>query len=461
MGTARRVISGILLAVLLSTISMWRTNTLPDLSGVTEAIRYSAARIGDVVDAIERANPGFAVRPIDRSDLSDGEKLYPEYALIKQPDADIEEAFYQGLFEMQEEIDLTALGTSMTKQDVEAVMASIRFSHPELFYTASFYQVTMSGAGIVKSVNPEYLYPREDVLVMRETYESELDAIVAGVELSWSDFDKALYLHDYFVRNYKYDHSFQIRDAYNFFTQRTGVCQAYMLAMIAAGERVGLEVLPVTSNEMLHAWNLVRVDGEWYHVDVTWDDADGLASKVSYRYFLQSDVGIRTIDKDATQAHTKWETSAAATSEIYDNALYRYATSPICKLGTTYYGVFEVEPNEIKSIYGAIFAGETVLDMKPVKEISAKWITDSGYYRACYSDILPNGEKLVYNTQNALYEYDPASGKVRMIGIVSGVFSPNGIYGILEIRENKVTMIVAGNPNAPAAECREVTYTIQ
>ena len=32
-----------------------------------------------------------------------------------------------------------------------------------------------------------------------------------------------------------------------------------------------------------HAWNLVQLDGKWYHVDVTWDEAGG------HLYFLKSD----------------------------------------------------------------------------------------------------------------------------------------------------------------------------
>lgn len=43
---------------------------------------------------------------------------------------------------------------------------------------------------------------------------------------------------------------------------------------------------------VLHTWNMVKVDGNWYHVDITWDDPTG-ANTLRYTYFLVSDAQIK------------------------------------------------------------------------------------------------------------------------------------------------------------------------
>lgn len=49
-------------------------------------------------------------------------------------------------------------------------------------------------------------------------------------------------------------------------------CNGYALAFKDIMTRLNIQALHITSDSMQHAWNLVYLDGEWYHVDVTWDD---------------------------------------------------------------------------------------------------------------------------------------------------------------------------------------------
>lgn len=45
-----------------------------------------------------------------------------------------------------------------------------------------------------------------------------------------------------------------------------------------------------------HAWNIVNIDGNYYHVDVTWDDPDE-SDNINYDYFLISDEQMSTDHK--------------------------------------------------------------------------------------------------------------------------------------------------------------------
>lgn len=438
-----RIVSGLLAIFMLCTFTMWRQNTLPDLSGVTALMHGVTDKIDSAASAIQGAVSLVPTRPVDQS-AGSGENVYVEYDLSEPVDETLEETICTGLEAMQATIDVSAY--HLSQDDLKAVMAQIIYSHPELFYVSSSYKISYSeSTGTAIGLVPEYLYAPAAVEEMKETYQNSIDKIVAEVELEWSDFDKALYLHDYFIKNYTYDHSYTIRDAYTFFAEKTGVCQAYMLAFIAAGSAVGLEVLPVTSNEMLHAWNLVKIEDSWYHVDITWDDSSANPAEVSYRYFLQSDTGLARIDAEEDNPHRKWNAVASADNETYDNATYREARAAIVKHADTYYCVLSVENGE-KYVHGAIYAGTDVTALTPQHYIKAEWSAGANsYYKGCYSGICYYNGMLLYNTATSLRAYRIADGTELNLGILS--VGSGSIYGLLGISGNLVTLVVADSPN--------------
>ena len=69
-----------------------------------------------------------------------------------------------------------------------------------------------------------------------------------------------------------------------------GVCQAYSYAYKYLMNQLDIESFVTFSIEMNHAWNIVNIDGDYYHVDCTWDDpVYERLGKVDHAYFLVSD----------------------------------------------------------------------------------------------------------------------------------------------------------------------------
>ena len=87
-------------------------------------------------------------------------------------------------------------------------------------------------------------------------------------------FDKAVAIHDWLTEECCYDLTYTYYAPEGMFLYNTGVCNAYAESYQMMLELVGIEVQFVTGtgNGGLHAWNLVKLDGDWYHVDCTWDD---------------------------------------------------------------------------------------------------------------------------------------------------------------------------------------------
>ena len=85
-----------------------------------------------------------------------------------------------------------------------------------------------------------------------------------------SEYDKAIALHDWLVLNAEYDLNYKYYYEYGVLLKGRGVCNSYALAYDLLGKRAGLKCHYIRSKT--HAWNVVRIDGKWYHLDCTWDD---------------------------------------------------------------------------------------------------------------------------------------------------------------------------------------------
>ncbi len=116
--------------------------------------------------------------------------------------------------------------------------------------------------------------------------------------------DKEKAVHDWIVLNTKYDEkgfSSGNIPSYSFaadgvFRYGTAVCDGYQKAFMLCMRILGIECETVTGtgNGQAHAWNIVKLDGEWYQVDVTWDDpVPDIPGKVSYGYFNVTDEQMR------------------------------------------------------------------------------------------------------------------------------------------------------------------------
>lgn len=161
----------------------------------------------------------------------------------------------------------------------------------------------------------------------RMLYEQKVAEVLAAcVKEGMAQWQIALAIHDYLVVNCVYDEALALTTGYDLLVKGSTVCSGYASLYQDLLLRVGIPCLQVESDPMDHVWNLVQLDGQWYHVDVTWDDpSPDTKGYVRHDYFLRTDAQMSAGD----DPHHGWETDITCTDTHYADAFWTDIDSQI------------------------------------------------------------------------------------------------------------------------------------
>ena len=320
----------------------------------------------------------------------------------------LEEALYCGLMAAEERIDISAFGAS--GEEVTAAMQHLLDSVPELFHVSHGYSYS------TRAVVPSYTVTGNALETARAEYLLAIDMITEGVDPAWSDVEICLYLHDYLCKAFAYDTTYTVYDAYTFFMGGTGVCQSYTLAYTALLSRFDIPVTYATGKDgdVLHIWSIVKLDGEYYHVDVTWGDAltgnKDYFGRATHDNFLKSDAAI-----DAT-GHTERQNHGGIVcdSTRFDGSALNGVESPAAILDGT---VYAIRDGEVLAFTGGIDAPPTV-----IYEVTEEWRTGLQTLADKPAGLAAYGGTLYVNTPKSILSLDPASGHTEVyLTVTSGL----------------------------------------
>ncbi len=221
--------------------------------------------------------------------------------------ASAETVLRRGLLASDGEIDL--LDFDLSPAEAARLYAGLLQDDPALFHVAPRLSYAVEN-GQVRAVYPVYTLTGGELIAARTFYRETVADLLGEVDRALdgharTEAEVALLVHDLLAARYDYDtrDGTVNTDAYTFFRDGVGVCQAYALAALALLRGAGLEADFVSSPAMDHAWVHVRVGGAWYHMDVTRDDPvavhpDGTAvpaGMVTHTRVLRSDAGMRAL----------------------------------------------------------------------------------------------------------------------------------------------------------------------
>ena len=215
----------------------------------------------------------------------------PVYELLTTEEQAVYSALYNGISEKNTSIPLPYDITGDTYSKIYCILEKQEGS---FFYIDSTYYTA-------QKIRNAKIVLREEVGEIESRmnqFENVVEDIISGVPDG--DYEKALYIHDKIAGICTYnigdDYPYSAT-AYGCLVDGQANCEGYAKAFNYLAGRVGMKCILVTGqtdNGENHAWNQIMIDGEWYNIDVTWDDMDS-ADGVRRVYFLcDDDVFCRT-----------------------------------------------------------------------------------------------------------------------------------------------------------------------
>ncbi len=321
----------------------------------------------------------------------------------------LKNAIFSTAYNFGEMCDVTRFKIPYSEEVAECISGLISDTMPELFNINNwmFYKDDVTGflAGIEFT---NYQYSSSDYADMLQRCREVTEYLTHDlVDSDLTPAKKALVLHDRLAVWVDYDQAAIKADnvpyidhtMYGALWNRLAVCDGYAEAYMYLLRAVGIDSYVCRSETLYHAWNIVFVEGEYYHVDVTKDDPVwDVTGRVNHNFFLRSSAGNyaagnKATDYDTTPTDTKFDEgwswfSSTTAHHVFGDRIYY------------------IDNEREKLCY---WEGNTLYDVLSVED--TWWLSGDEYYNDNFSRLSADEHYLYYSLAQSVHRYDPKTGK--------------------------------------------------
>lgn len=229
--------------------------------------------------------------------LSDFTEYYGRQALEKLPNAPALLYAYDSIsacVEASRESASLYNGESyISVSELTVVIDAYMRDYAHHFWLSKRYSYSYIDESKVTKYVPQYTMAGSTLELAKAEFSAAADEILANINDSMTDYEKELILHDELVKRVVYDlEAPHAHDAYGALVEGRAVCEGYAESFQYLLHRAGIKSFLVigSSRGVGHEWNTVCIDGEYYHVDPTWNDQ---GDTIYHAYFNTSEEVIK------------------------------------------------------------------------------------------------------------------------------------------------------------------------
>ena len=187
-------------------------------------------------------------------------------------------AICQGVLRMEKEIQVPR----MSGEELYNVFFRMRLDHPEIFWMTGYkYKYYQDSPNLI--FVPEYLFDKNKIREHQRAMSSRVEKLARAAK-DLSEWEKEKYIHDFICDNVTYD---KLKKAYSHeiigpLGHGVGVCEGIAKSVKVLCDALGIWCMiavcgnnPEKGIKYRHTWNIVKIDGQYYHLDVTFDNTLG------------------------------------------------------------------------------------------------------------------------------------------------------------------------------------------
>lgn len=269
-----------------------------------------------------------------------------------------------------------------------------------------------------------------EIRSVQEQIAAKGDEILADINDTMTNVEKLLVVHDRIEELAAYDNTYKKYTAKELLIGGTAVCQGYASAYYYLLGRLGFSVGFVHNDE--HIWNVVYMNGYWYHIDTTWDDPlteryDGDTTggdtlvMAYHKNFLKSNAGI------AATGHSGFTYVTNANDTTYDNAFWKEIYDPVVILSNNWYYIKRNSGTGAAIMQYNAVTGNTYI----FHTIDSKWAKTAGgdsFWSGTYSGLGYYDGRIFFNTSDSICSIDPEGNNLTTVYEISD--TSRSVYGL-------------------------------
>lgn len=215
--------------------------------------------------------------------------FYPYYYLLDETG----QAMYRQIYANANALNVTFKPCEdITVSALKTVFEAVYNDHPEMFWLETGYSCKYSRSGRCMEITLKFSIGEEEMPDFRYTFETQAERILSQAWNLPDDYEKEKFVHNRLLEQVEYQSGAAMsQSAYSALVNGKTVCAGYARAFQYLMHQLGIPCYYCTgySGEN-HAWNIVNLYGEYYNVDLTWDDTQ----PPTYQYFNKTDKDYET-----------------------------------------------------------------------------------------------------------------------------------------------------------------------
>ena len=168
------------------------------------------------------------------------------------------------------------------RQDFDIALEAYLFDNPQVFWldTQGAYSYYQDSENLEVELN--FVFQDEELAAAKQTFKDAVEKVLSLAPDDADDLETEVYFNDYLVEHCQYDAQGDMcHTAYGALVDGSAVCDGYSYAFQLLCNKSGIECTVIEGNsdfnqddDLSHMWNCVKLDDNWYHVDVTWNDSN-------------------------------------------------------------------------------------------------------------------------------------------------------------------------------------------